>query len=105
MLKVRVSRVRPDKVGRLKDWLAEASRRADEVRETYANEGVRQEQGYLLDTADGPLFVYVIDVADYDAAVRAFRDSALPIDAEHKAVLAEVLDGEVDVPLLLDIRA
>ncbi|MEO3818856.1 DUF6176 family protein [Plantactinospora sp. B24E8] len=104
MIKIKVSRIRPGKVDQLKAWLAEGMRRADEIRETFANEGVTHEQGFILETADGPLFVYVVESADYDAAVRAFQESPYPIDAEHKAVLAEVLDGEVPVPLLLDIH-
>ncbi|MEV6368855.1 DUF6176 family protein [Micromonospora musae] len=104
MIKIKVSRVRPDKVDRLKAWLAEGMRRADEIRETFVNEGVTHEQGLLLSTADGPVFVYVVECADYEAAAKAFRDSPFPIDAEHKAVLAEVLDGEVEAPLLLDVR-
>ncbi|MFC3500125.1 DUF6176 family protein [Micromonospora krabiensis] len=104
MIKTKVSRVRPDKVDQLKAWLAEGMRRSDEIRETFVAEGVTHEQGFLLSTADGPVFVYVVECADYDAAVRAFHDSPFPIDAEHKAVLAEVLDGELDVPLLIDVR-
>ncbi|MEU4678520.1 DUF6176 family protein [Micromonospora sp. NPDC023737] len=104
MLKIKVSRVRRDKVEQLKAWLAEATRRADEIRETFVNEGVTHEQGFILETTDGPVFVYAVESADYEAAVRAFQESPFPIDAEHKAVLAEVLDGEVNVPLLIDVR-
>jgi hypothetical protein len=104
VLKVKVSRIRPEKVDRLKAWLEEASRRADEIRETFVAEGVAHEQGFILETTDGPVFVYAIEVADYDAALAAFKESPFPIDAEHKAVLAEVLDGEIDVPLLIDVQ-
>jgi hypothetical protein len=104
MLKVSVSRVRPDKVARLKEWLAEVSRRADEARETYANEGVTHEQGSILDTTDGPVFVYAMELADYEAAVQAFEKSRFAIDAEHKSVMADVLDGEVKALLLFGIH-
>ncbi|MFI6759921.1 DUF6176 family protein [Micromonospora sp. NPDC050417] len=104
MLKIRVLKVRPDKVDRLKDWLAEGMRRADEIRETFHHEGVAHEQGFLLSTEDGPVLVYAVESADYEAAKRAFADSTFPIDAEHKAVMAEVIEGEIPVPLLLDVR-
>lgn len=104
MITTRVLRIRPDKVDRLKEWLAEGMRRADEIRETFVNEGVAHEQGFILSTADGPVLVYVVESADYEAARRAFAESPFPIDAEHKAVMAEVIEGEVTPPLLLDVR-
>jgi Family of unknown function (DUF6176) len=55
MVRVRCFRVRPEKVGRLRDWMDELSRRRDEVLETFANETVRHEVGYLFETTDGPM--------------------------------------------------
>ncbi|MFK3980883.1 DUF6176 family protein [Micromonospora sp. NPDC050397] len=104
MIKLKVLRIRPDKVGRLRAWLAEAGGRADEIRETFVNEGVTHEQGFILSTVDGPVLVYAVESADYEAALRAFAESPFPIDAEHKTVMAEVTDGELPVPLLLDIH-
>ncbi|GAA1314276.1 hypothetical protein GCM10009610_35390 [Pseudonocardia xinjiangensis] len=104
MIHVRVARVRPDKLDVLKAWFAEAEQRADEVRATFEQEGVTHEQAKLISTADGPLLVYAVECADYEAAGEVFRNSTLPIDAEHKRVMAEVLDGQVDTPVLLDIH-
>jgi hypothetical protein len=104
MLQVTVRRVRPEKVERLKAWLAEAERRADEVRETFRQEGVRHEQALLVETSDGPLLVYVGEMEDVEAAQRVFAASELPIDAEHKAVLTEVLGERVPTTTLLDLR-
>jgi hypothetical protein len=64
MLQVNIRRVRPDQVGRLREWLAELGRRQEEVRETFRNEGVRHEQAFVLAGADGPLLVYAIEVDD-----------------------------------------
>lgn len=41
-------RVRPEQVDRLRGWLAELMKRADEVRETFAREGLTHERAYLL---------------------------------------------------------
>jgi hypothetical protein len=38
-----------------------------------------------------------MELADYEAAVQAFEKSRFAIDAEHKSVMADVLDGEVEV--------
>lgn len=105
MLQVTVVRVRPEKVARLKEWMAELECRADEVRETFRQEGVRHEQAVLVETSDGPLLVYVGEMADVEASQRAFASSTLPIDAEHKAALAEVLGDRPPTTTLLDLRA
>ncbi|MEV6610839.1 DUF6176 family protein [Kutzneria sp. NPDC051319] len=105
MIHLSVLRLRPDKLDRLTDWFSEANERGDEVRQTFAQEGVRHEQAYLLHTADGPLVIYVEEVKDIVAAEAAFRSSTIPIDAEHKAVMAEVIDGKVDTTLLFDMTA
>jgi hypothetical protein len=104
MIKLKVSKIRPDKVERLKEWLAEGMQRADEIRKTFADEGVTHETGFILETVDGPVLVYAVESADYEAAVRAFADSPHPIDHEHKAVLSEVLERDVTPPPLLDIQ-
>jgi Family of unknown function (DUF6176) len=104
MIHVAVHRVRPDQVARLEAWFGEAGRRADEVRRTLHDEGVTHEQAHLITTGDGPLLVYTVESDDYDAARRVFQRSVHAIDAEHKAVMAEVLDGEADARLLFDIQ-
>ncbi len=104
MLRTAFLRVRPDKVDRLKWWLAELNRRRDEVLETFAQETVRHEIAYLLDGADGPILVYVMEADDFDQARRAFQGSTLAIDAEHRQVINEVTDGAAPVESLYECR-
>jgi hypothetical protein len=61
-------------------------------------------QAHLIHTSDGPLLVRVVESTDFEVARRVFDASTHPIDAEHKAVLSDVLDGEQSTLLLLDIR-
>jgi len=88
----------------LRWWMGELMRRSDEVLQTFHNEGTREEQVYLLHTSDGPILVYVMDVADPERADFAFRYSALPIDQQHKQVMHQVLGDPVDAELLYDVR-
>ena len=103
MIHTSIKRVHPDKVELLRAWFAEGTRRADEVRETFRQEGVRHEQAYLINTSDGTLLVYTSELGDFDRAWEAFVGSELPIDAEHKKVMAEALAGDADIELVFDL--
>ena len=105
MLHVRVLKIADDQVDRFRAWMAELPRRAEEVRETFANEGVRHEQAHLVSTSDGTLVVYAFEAEDVDAAFAAFRSSTLPIDLEHQQVMATVVEQQLDTELLLDLTA
>ena len=104
MIHVNVYRVHPDKVEQLKAWFAEGESRADEVRETFVREGVRHEAGYLLETSDGPLLVYAMELEDYDAALAEFLASEAPIDVQHKEIMPQLTNGQLELTTILDIR-
>ena len=105
MLSVRTLRIHPDKVDLLRDWMKQLDDRADEVRETFAQEGVRAEQAHLLHTSDGVLLIYAVECEDIDEAWRIFEASTLPIDGEHRERMAAVTAERLDMELLLDLRA
>ena len=88
----------------LRWWMAELMRRRDEVLQTFEYEGTREEAAYLLRTAEGPVLIYVMDVADPERAGIAYRYSALPIDQQHKQVMHQVLGEELEPELLYDVR-
>jgi hypothetical protein len=64
VLRVRFFRVRPEKTDRLRWWMGEVARRRDEALETRANEAVRHEAAWLLETAEGPILAYAIEAED-----------------------------------------
>ena len=94
MIKLAIRKVKPDQEGHLRAWMAELNRRSDEVRETFAQEGVRHEQAYLLKTTEGAVLIYAMEAADHKRAAAAFQSSALPIDREHKRIMAQVLGSQ-----------
>ena len=105
MLRVRFFRVKPDKIDRLRDWMEELHRRRDEVLETFAQETVRHEAAWLMETAEGTILVYAIEAEDLEQAQRAITENPLPIDLEHRAVMDEVIEVPIELEQLLDERA
>lgn len=98
-------RVHDDQLPRLRAWMAQLQDRIDEVRETFANEGVREEQVQLLETSDGPLLVYAVEADDIAAALEAYRTSTLPIDLEHREIMSAVVAEELSSEFLLHLAA
>lgn len=104
MLRVSIKRIRPEKEGRLRAWLAEVNSRADEVRETFREETVRAEQAYIVAGAAGPLLVYVVEAEDFKQGSKAFAASTHKIDHEHREVMRECLDESSPILPLYDVR-
>ena len=104
MLQVVFARVREGKEEALRGWMEELKRREDEVLETFRNEGTLHERVFLLEGRDGPVLAYVMEVEDPERARAAYRESALPIDLEHREVMGEVLAEAVPAEELLDLR-
>jgi Family of unknown function (DUF6176) len=100
MIEIAFARVHHDQVERLRGWLQELTQRADETRATFAQEGVRHERAYLLRDRDGPILIYAIEAEDPERARQAYAASTLPIDAEHKQVMRQVIAGRIDAELI-----
>lgn len=103
MVRVRFFKVRPEKLDRLRAWMAELAQRDEEVRETFRQETVRHELAYLIEGPEGPIVVYIIEAEDLEQAARAAAQRPLPIDLEHRRAMAEVLSDPVRADCLLDI--
>ncbi len=85
--------------------MAELNRRSAEVRETFAEEGVRHEQAYLLKTPDGPVLIYAMEAADHARASSMFRNSTLSIDQDHEHIMAQALAEPANAELLYECKA
>ena len=105
MLRVSFRAINSGKEGPLRAWLATLNERADEVRATFVDETVRAEQAFIVPGPDGPMLVYVMDVADFERGAAAFATSRHPIDAEHRAVMQECVGRALDVSPLYDVSA
>lgn len=66
LVRIRVFRVRPEMVGRLRSWCEELGERRDEVVETFANETVRHEMAWLAQTTAGPFMTHLMEAVDLD---------------------------------------
>jgi hypothetical protein len=105
MLRVAVRRVHPDKVGLLRDWLAEVDGpRREEALATLVDEGCRHELALLVDGPHGPTLVYVMEVEDVEASPADVVRSSHPIDADHQRVMTEALGDHLPLETLLDLH-
>jgi hypothetical protein len=104
MLRVWISRIRPEKESRVRAWLAELGTRADEVLATFRDESVRAEQAYIIAGDTGPLLIYVIEAEDPERGAQAYANSRHKIDAEHKAVMKECLAEPLQLVPLYDLK-
>ena len=82
--------------------MAELAERREEVLETFANETVRHEVAYLMDTSNGLVLVYAIEAEDLDRASLAVVERPLAIDLEHRKVMTEILGEEIELEPILD---
>ena len=105
MINVQFQRVPPQKVARIREWMAECARRGDEVQATFKQEGMRSEKAWLIHTSDGAIFAYAMEADDIEASHAAARASTLPLDREHQAVKREIDGGPLDVELIWDMMA
>jgi len=103
MLKVSIRMVKPGQEGKLREWLSELMSRKDEVRETFKQETVRHEQGYLIQINGGTALIYIVEARDLEQASTAYRNSSLSIDAEHRHILNQVLGERIPTELLYDV--
>jgi len=103
MLKVSIQMVKPGQEGKLRDWMSELMSRKDEVRETFKQETVRHEQAYLMQINGGTALVYIVEADDLEQASKAYKDSTLPIDAEHRDVMQQVLGDRLPAELLYEV--
>jgi len=56
--------------------------RREEALATLVDEGCRHERAYLMDGANGPVLVYVMEVSEVDHSKRVAEASPHPIDAD-----------------------
>jgi hypothetical protein len=105
MLRVAVRRVNPGRADELWEWLAEVDGpRREEALATLVDEGCTHEQAFLIEGAEGPVVIYVMEVDDDEASQVAAQLSEHPIDADHKRVMAQVVGDSLPSELLLALR-
>lgn len=102
MILISIQRVKAAEENTLRNWMAELDRRQDEIAATFAQEGTRHEQAYLIKTSDGPLLIYAMEARNHEHAAASFKASKFPIDVEHKEVMKRVLAGKADAELLYE---
>ena len=105
MIKLGIRKVKPGEEEHLRNWMSQLESRRPEVLATFEQEGMRHEQVFLLNVAEGPILIYAMEAEDHSRASAAFAQSPLPIDIEHKRVMTQVLGGPVQYELLFECHA
>ena len=101
----RYSAINPGRSDKLREWLAAVNGpRREEALATLVDEGCTHEQAFLIEGAEGPVVVYVMEVDDIEASEEAARSSGHPIDADHNRVMEQAVGDPVPFELLLDLR-
>lgn len=104
MLRLAVRHVHPDQVDRLRWWMHQLQHdRRAEAEATLVDETVDHERAVLVEVGGRHLLVYAMEVRDAERARRSADSGTHPIDAEHRAVLAQVLAAGPDEEVLLDL--
>jgi Family of unknown function (DUF6176) len=105
MLRVAIHHVRPAHVDDLREWLQTVNGpRRDEALATLVDETCTHEQAFLIEGKEGPVVVYVMEVADVERSRRAPERSSHPIDVDHRRVMQLALGDAVPSELLLDLH-
>jgi hypothetical protein len=105
MLRVAIRHVNPGRADQLREWLKEVNGpRREEALASLIDEGCTHEQAFLIEGAEGPVVVYVMEVDDVETSQVAARTSEHPIDADHKRLMEEAVGETIPSELLLDLR-
>jgi hypothetical protein len=105
MLRVAIRHVNPGRTDELGEWLAETNGpRREEALATLVDEGCTHEQAFLIEGAEGPVVIYIMEVDDIEASQEAARLCEHPIDAEHRRVMKQAVGDPLPSELLLDLH-
>ena len=103
MLQVNMFRVKQGKEGELREWLLELNTRSAEVKQSFHDESVRGEQGFIVPTSDGPILVYVIEAENIERGRQAYATSTHEIDRQHKEIMSECLGESLHLTPIYDV--
>jgi pyridoxine/pyridoxamine 5'-phosphate oxidase len=105
MIQLVVRKVKPEHVDLLREWMKQLDGpRRGEALATLSDEGCSHERVLLIQGADGPVVIHVMEVESVEQSRNAAQNSAHPIDAEHQVVLAAAIGDRVEYELLLDLQ-
>lgn len=105
MIHLAIRKVRPEHLNDLRAWMEQLNGpRREEALATLDAEGCSHELAVLVDGADGPLIIYVMEVESLERSREAVENSPHPIDHEHRAVLERSIGVAPTVERLLELR-
>jgi len=103
MLQTYIHRIKPGAEQRLRAWLEQLNARAEEVRESFAEGGIRAEQAFVIPGETGPLLIYVTEAEDQGRAALAFAGSSHRIDVEHRREMEACIESTLNEAPAYDV--
>ena len=99
-------RLKPDSVGRVREWAAELNSRSDEVLATLRDEGVVVESVFLDSDEQGDFLIYYVKATNMETASQVARHYTLPRDRRlpHAQFKQEVWESREQLELLIDFQ-
>jgi hypothetical protein len=105
MIQLVVRKVKPEHEDLLREWMKQINGpRRSEALATLSDEGCTHEMALLMQGADGPVVIHVMEVESVERSRNAAENSRHQIDAEHRIVLATAIGERVEYDLLLDLQ-
>ena len=105
MIQLVVRKVKPEHEDLLREWMKQLDGpRREEALATLSDEGCSHERVVLIQGAEGPVIIHVMQVESEERSRNAAENSTHPIDEEHRVVLATAIGERVEYELLLDLQ-
>ena len=105
MIHLAVRRVNPEHLELLREWMTELNGpRREEALATLGDEGCSHELAVLVQSSDGPLLIYAMEVESIERSRRAADNSTHAIDKEHRAVMERAVSDRPSLERLLDLH-
>jgi hypothetical protein len=93
MLNVTFIRIEEGGIERLQEWLAALPDRKSELKESYIDQGTRQELFYVVQGKPGPILAMITELKDVEKGCVSFLKSTHLLDLEFKALIQEISLG------------
>jgi hypothetical protein len=96
-------KLKPDSIGRVRQWAQTINSRKTEALATLRDETVIIEAVFLDSTGDGDYLIAIMKAESFEKAAAAVVNSKHAIDEYHRRVMREVRDEKVELELLVDL--
>jgi hypothetical protein len=96
-------KLKPDSIGRVREWAQTINSRKDEALATLRDETVIIEAVFLDKTDDVDYLIVIMKAESFEKSGEAVKNSRHAIDEYHRRMMREVRDERTELELLVDL--